>query len=181
MSYFILPFLSLWELDNRRRSSQLIQVFFSLLASFSLESVWQQVTSGLPDSSEYSSRSQRYWGLNGLDSPSDFQLFQSPFQIFWDHSTTTGITVTCMFHSFFLFSGKVPVFIFYLFFYIYTVVRWKSKIHSTDSLLFVNYNSFSRGKNINKNRGNISLVFVCRKVRVRFDIFSGNKTNLLKQ
>ena len=41
----------------------------------SLEFEWQQVSSSLQDSSQYSDRCKQYCSLNGLDSSSDFQLF----------------------------------------------------------------------------------------------------------
>ena len=48
--------------------------FFSLALSggFSLASEWQQVSSDFQDSSQYSGWSQKCWGLNVLDSSSDF-------------------------------------------------------------------------------------------------------------
>ena len=42
-----------------------------LTDSFSLKSEWQQITSGLQDPSQYSSRCQQYSGLSGLNSSSD--------------------------------------------------------------------------------------------------------------
>ena len=52
------------------------EIFKSALADgLLLESEWQQVTSGLQDSGQYSVRSQQCCGLNSLDSFSDFQLF----------------------------------------------------------------------------------------------------------
>ena len=43
-----------------------------LADNHSLRSKWQQVSSGLQDSSEYSGRSQQYYNLDGLDSSSEF-------------------------------------------------------------------------------------------------------------
>ena len=55
-----------------------------------MKSEWQQVSSGLQDSSQYSSQSQQCFNLDGLDLSPDFQLFQSPFQAFWDHLKSTN-------------------------------------------------------------------------------------------
>ena len=57
-----------------------------LAGDLSLESKCQQVSSGFQDCSQYSSRSQQYYSLNGIDSFSDFLLFQPPpppFLSFW--------------------------------------------------------------------------------------------------
>ena len=59
----------------------------SVLANdLSLESERLQVSSGLLDTSQYSSWSQQCCSLNDLDWSSDFQLFQSPFRAFGDSS-----------------------------------------------------------------------------------------------
>ena len=50
-----------------------------LIASFLLEFERQQVSSGLQNSSLYSSQSQQCWALDGPDSPSDFQFFPQAF------------------------------------------------------------------------------------------------------
>ena len=50
----------------------------------------KQVSSGLPDSSDYSSRSHQCCSLDGLDYPSDFQSLQSFFQTFWNRSKNTN-------------------------------------------------------------------------------------------
>ena len=60
-----------------------------LADSLLLEFKWQQVFSGLRDSSQYSGRSQLCCSLDSLDSSSDFQYFQSPFQVFGDYSKHT--------------------------------------------------------------------------------------------
>ena len=52
--------------------------FTSILTDgFSLEFEWQQVSSGLQDSSQYSGRSQKCCSLDGLHSSSNFQIHQS--------------------------------------------------------------------------------------------------------
>ena len=69
----------------------LCKFFIPALADgLSLESEWQQVSSGLQDSSEHFSPSQQCCSLNILDSSSDFSLFQSPFQSFRDCSKHTN-------------------------------------------------------------------------------------------
>ena len=80
-----------------------LRLFTTALADgISLESEWEQVSPGLQDSSQYASQSQQCYGLNGLDSPSDFQFRLSLFQALEECSKCTiiGITVTFMFHSF---------------------------------------------------------------------------------
>ena len=51
-------------------------------SSISQESEWQQVSPPFQDVSQYSGRSRKYWNLDGLDSSTDFQWFQSLFQAF---------------------------------------------------------------------------------------------------
>ena len=53
-----------------------------LAGGVSLESVWQLLSSGLQDSSEYSNQYPQYSGLDGLDSSADFLFLQSLFQTF---------------------------------------------------------------------------------------------------
>ena len=48
----------------------------------SLETKWQQLTSGLQHLSKYSGWAQQCGNLNGLDTLSDFQQILSPFQAF---------------------------------------------------------------------------------------------------
>ena len=52
----------------------------ALADGLSLESEWQQISSGLRDSSQYS---QQCFNQDGFDSSSDFQLFQSSFSNLW--------------------------------------------------------------------------------------------------
>ena len=52
-----------------------------------MEYEWLQVSSGLPDSSEYS---QQRCSLEVLNSSSDFKFFQSFFQSFGNHSVYTN-------------------------------------------------------------------------------------------
>ena len=69
----------------------LCEFFTSVLADgLSLEFEWQQVSSGLQDSSQYSGWSQQCCSLVKLDSSLDFQYFQSPFQAFGDCSKCTN-------------------------------------------------------------------------------------------
>ena len=51
----------------------------AVIGGLSLESGWEQISSGLQDSPEYSSRTLQCCGLDDLDSSSDFQFLQSPF------------------------------------------------------------------------------------------------------
>ena len=49
-----------------------------------LKSKWEQISTGLLDSSKYSCWSQQCWSLDGFDSSSNLQLTQSLFQAFWN-------------------------------------------------------------------------------------------------
>ena len=63
------------------------RVFTPALADvLSLESEYQQISSGFNASSQYSSPSQYCCGLDGLDLSSNFRLFQSHFQAFRERS-----------------------------------------------------------------------------------------------
>ena len=78
-----------------------MRVFHTSVDGFPLEFDWQQISSSLQDSSQYSCQSQQYCSLDGLHSSSYFLLSlylvtvsSAPIAI--------GFTVTFMFHSFFL-------------------------------------------------------------------------------
>ena len=69
-----------------------------------LEFEWQQVSSSLQDSSQYSSRSEQCCHLDGLQSTSYFQFFQSCYQCFGECTKcmiTIGIPIIFMLYSFF--------------------------------------------------------------------------------
>ena len=98
ISGMFLSFRSTWL------SSISIVLSISLLASFftpslagclSLESKWLQVSAGLQDTFLSSGRSQQYCSLNGLDSSSDFQFYQSFSKPFRDRSKCTKY---CWYH-----------------------------------------------------------------------------------
>ena len=91
-SYIVLVILSIVPVSVRLRCKlrkDKREINLSLFASFSLEFEWQQVSSGLQDSSRYSNWSQQCCSLNGLDS-SDFQFLQSSSQAFGEHSKSTN-------------------------------------------------------------------------------------------
>ena len=73
----------------------LIWEFFipALVNGFPLESEWQQVSSSLQDSSQYSSWSQQCWSLDGLHSFFYFQVLQSLYQFFDDYRGARGVMV----------------------------------------------------------------------------------------
>ena len=74
----------------------------TLADGLSLESEWEQISTGVQDSSQYSSRSKQRETLNGIDSSSDFQLFQALSKLLAtvpNEPISIGITVT-IFHSF---------------------------------------------------------------------------------
>ena len=82
-----------------------------------MEFEWQQGSSCLQDSSQYSSRSQQSCSLDGPHSSPYFQVLQSLYQSIVTvprAPITIGIIVSIMFHSFFYFSCKVQV-LFFLF------------------------------------------------------------------
>ena len=84
----------------------------ALTNGLSLESEWQQVSSSLQDSSQYSDRSQQCCSLD--NSSSDFQLFQSFSQAFGDRSKRANYNLYDRhLHLSLLscFSGKVEVLI----------------------------------------------------------------------
>ena len=61
----------------------------ALTHGLSSEFDWQQISSGLQDSFQYSNRSHQCFGLDGISISSDFQIFQPPFQYFEDRSKCT--------------------------------------------------------------------------------------------
>ena len=71
---------------------------------FSLKSEWQQVSSGLQDSSQDSGRSQQCCHLDSLYRPptsKSSRPFNNPWVIVPKEPITIGTIVTFMFHSFF--------------------------------------------------------------------------------
>ena len=84
----------------------------------------------------YSNQRISYNILDGLDSSSDFQLFQPSFQALGNRSNRDGITVILM-SRLCLFSGKVKALVFlFAFFDFHSVVCWDYKVHSTASRHF---------------------------------------------
>ena len=79
------------------------KIFTPALADgFSLDSEWQQISSNLQDSSQYSNRSQQNCSLDGTHSSSYFLQSQHQSLVILPSTTiTTDITVTLMFHRFF--------------------------------------------------------------------------------
>ena len=68
-----------------------MKVFHTSVADgFSLASEWQQASSSLQDSSQYSGRSQQCCSLDGLNSSSNFQVLQSLYQPFGDSTEPTN-------------------------------------------------------------------------------------------
>ena len=78
----------LWSNFNLLHNSQLItnyyftpwQFFTALADDFLLECEWQQVSSSLLDSSQYSGRSQQWCSLDSLHPSRYFQVLQSLYQ-----------------------------------------------------------------------------------------------------
>ena len=104
---------------------------------------WQQVSSSLQDSSQYSSRSQQGCSLHGLHTSSYFQVFQpfciNPLVTVPKAPITICITITFMFHSFFFNSlAKVEVLILlFAFFWFFSVVSRDSKVHESASIIII--------------------------------------------
>ena len=115
-----------------------LEFFTSVLADFfSLEFEWQQVSSSLQNSSQYSV----------LDNVVIWMVSTCPL-ISKSYSTfnnsvpkvpiTIGTIVTCMFHSFFQFPIKAHVLILlFTFVQFYSVVSRDSKVHNFASSLFL--------------------------------------------
>ena len=87
------------------------EFFTSALANgLSLEFKWQQISSSLQDSSQYSGHSQQYYSLDGLHSSANFQVpssFNSTLVTVPNAPITIDVIVTFMFHSFFQLPSKV--------------------------------------------------------------------------
>ena len=84
----------------------------ALADSLALEFEWQQNSSSLQDSSQYSCRSQQYCRLDGYHSSSYFRVLQSLYQSFRDCTKSTNYNCyNRHFHvpQFFQSPGKVPV------------------------------------------------------------------------
>ena len=60
---------------------------------FSLKFVWQQVSSSVQDSSQYSGRSLKCYTLNDSHSSSYFQVLQSPYESFSECTECTNYNV----------------------------------------------------------------------------------------
>ena len=94
--FFLMIILRIWEFLHQRK---LIVFHWSLSdckshkyynSSLSLDSEWQEVSSGLLDSSESSSWFQQCCGLNRLDTFIEFHFFLSFSQAIWDRSKSTN-------------------------------------------------------------------------------------------
>ena len=91
------------------------EFFTSALADdLSLEFEWQQISSSLQDSSQYSGRSQYCSSLDGFHSSSYFKVLQSLYQSFGDCNKSTNFNwYNCHFHvrQFCQFPSKIQVLI----------------------------------------------------------------------
>ena len=108
---------------------------------FSLEFEWQQISSNLLDSSQYSGRSQYCSILDGLHSSANFQVFQYLYKSFGECTKSTNYNLYkhhFQVPQFLQFSGKVNLFIFlFTFFQFYSMVSRNSKVHNFASSLFL--------------------------------------------
>ena len=103
--------LSGWYMNANHVPSHSLWVFLTSISWWSLMGAWVTASlHGYQDSSEYSSWSYQYCGLDGLDSFSDFWFLQSFFQAFGDCSKCTDCNWYC-YHPLvpqaFHFSGQV--------------------------------------------------------------------------
>ena len=112
-----------------------------LADGFSLEFEWQQGSSSLQDSFQYSSRSQQSCSLDNLPSSCYFQVPQSLYQPFGYCTKSTN----CNWYNrhlhvpqFFQCPSKVEVLILlFKFFQFYFVVHWNCKVHNSASSCFL--------------------------------------------
>ena len=112
--------------------------FFTLAGGLSLESEWQQVSSGLQDSSQYSGWSQQCFSLDDLDSLSDFQFLQSLSKPLGTISSIPTITVILMFHSFFSSLARSKYLSIFPFSFIFTLLSvWMVKFIQWQILFFL--------------------------------------------
>ena len=135
LTYF--TWINLWN-----QHTFLISYYYLLFESFSDQEVeWQQVSSSLQDSSQYSSRSQQFNTLDGLHSSSNFQILKSCYQIFCNCTKITNNNWrNRSFHVslYFRFSSKVLVLtLLFAFFQFYSVVNRDSKVHNSAGYLFL--------------------------------------------
>ena len=78
-----------------------LEFFTSALTDgFSLEFEWQQVSSSLQDSSQYSSRSQQWMVSTRPPTSKSFSPFNNPLETVPKAPITIGVLDTFMFHSF---------------------------------------------------------------------------------
>ena len=126
-------------------SSSSWKFFTSALANgFPMKLDWQQVSSSLQDSSQYSDRSQQCFCLDSLHPSRYFKVLHFLYQSFGDDTKSTNynwykryfhVPQLCQFPS------KVQVLIpLFTFFQFYSVVCRDSKVHNSESsLFFVDY------------------------------------------
>ena len=104
-----------------------------LADGLSLESEWQQVSSGLQGVAQYSSKSQQCCSLDGLDSSLFKISYSPPLQALRNITSTpitTGITIILIFSQFSKFPGKVQVLVsLFAFFDFHFVVCRDGKVH----------------------------------------------------
>ena len=120
----------------------LLEFFTSVLADgLSLEIKWQQVSSSLQDSSQYSGCFQYavIWMVSTRPPTSkSSRPFNNPLIIVPKAPITIGKIVTFIFHSFFQFSSKVEVLIsLFPFFQFHSVVSRDSKVDNFADFLFL--------------------------------------------
>ena len=126
-----------------------IYIYFSPVEKngFSLETEWQQVLSGLQESSQYPTWSQQCWSFDyfflwSTILPGCFTLGNVP-----SAPTTTDTTVIFMFHGGFFF------FFFFFFFcfrpksnyfsWVYSLINWNSRIDEMTIYFFLIFNTRS--------------------------------------
>ena len=107
---------------------------------FPLEFEWQQVSSSLQDSSQYSGHHHAVvWMVSTRPSTSkSSKPFNNPLVTLPKAPITIGTIVTFMFHSFFnsLARSRYLPFFFFTFFQFYSVISWNSKVDNFTNFFF---------------------------------------------
>ena len=143
------PMLSYWILSESK-FFQVSRTLLSILADLKNAIIWMISTSPL---------------ISKSSSP-----FTNPSRIVQNVPITIGITVTFMFHSFFLVPKQSPgtyfIFQIFVFFQFYSVVCWYSKFNNSAGSLFLL--TITRAGHLAEIRGSVYISKLQRNLRVPF-------------
>ena len=106
----------------------------ALADGFSLEAEWQQVSSSLQDSSQYSGRFQQCYSLNCLIHPLIFMssnFSTNPLVIVSSTTITVNITITLIFHSFLCYLARSWYLCLFLIYLSFTLCEFVSYLFVT--------------------------------------------------